>query len=50
MSRAFGLSAQLLPDGIDPARDTCAECGDFIAWCPVWVRKYPYLEQSREDV
>jgi hypothetical protein len=50
MSWAFGLPAlnQPLPD-LDPSADTCADCGDLIAWCPIWCHRWPQLENHREE-
>lgn len=50
------MTAQSLPAKgealpvIDPASDFCADCGDFIAWCPYWVARWPHLESHREAV
>lgn len=38
-----------LPQGIDPQRDQCAECGDFLCWCPIWCRRWPELQHHREE-
>ena len=32
---------------INPAVDVCADCGDIIAWCPVWCQRWPELETHR---
>ena len=37
-----------LPPDANPAMDNCAECGDSIAWCPIWTAKWPDLERFRD--
>ncbi len=39
---------ETLPAGLNPSTDICPDCGDFIAWCPIWVRRWPHLEEFRE--
>lgn len=38
-----------LPQGIDPSRDQCDECGDFLCWCPIWCQRWPELQHHREE-
>lgn len=28
----------------------CEVCGDWLPWCPVWVRKHPWLQEWRDRV
>jgi hypothetical protein len=36
--------------GVDPAWDMCDVCGDLLAYCPEWRRRYPEVveHQARE--
>jgi hypothetical protein len=35
---------------VDPAWDMCDVCGDLLAYCPEWRRRYPEVveHQARE--
>jgi len=41
-------AGESLPSGINPAVDDCADCGDSIAWCPIWTARWPHLEGFRD--
>ena len=39
-----------MPADVDPAWDMCDVCGDLLAYCPEWRRRYPEVveHQARE--
>jgi hypothetical protein len=39
-----------MPADVDPAWDMCDICGDLLAYCPEWRRRYPEVveHQARE--
>lgn len=38
------------PEDVDPAWDHCDVCGDLLAYCPEWQKRWPEVRhhQSRE--
>jgi len=38
----------LEPAGLNAAADTCAQCGDVLAWCGHWVSRWARLSAGRD--
>jgi hypothetical protein len=46
VAAAAWAAGRPLPEGITPD-SSCEKCGDLVAWCPEWTKKFPWLEQHR---
>ncbi|MFN8090485.1 MAG: hypothetical protein U0R81_16215 [Mycobacterium sp.] len=38
----------LEPAGLFAEADTCQECGDSLAWCTYWLKRWPRLSAARD--
>jgi hypothetical protein len=38
-----------VPPGLLNDADCCAQCGDAIAWCPLWGRRWPQISADRDN-
>lgn len=49
----FLLDREVDQSGLEPAgliaeADTCEQCGDSLAWCSYWLKRWPRLHTARD--
>ena len=49
----FLLDREVDHSGLEPAgliaeADTCEQCGDSLAWCSYWLKRWPRLHTARD--